>query len=128
MLASKIYYLNKIMNCVDLFYEIELPEKFGAEHPVGSVMGRATYGNDFFFYQGCTVGITNNLDGSYNYPIIGENVCMYPNSCILGKCKIGNNVNIGVGAIIKNEDIPDNSTVFGQSPNLIIKKKYIKYY
>ena len=108
------------MNCVDLFYVIELPDKFGAEHPVGSVIGRATYGNDFSFYQGCTVSI--NLARSYNYPIILENVCMYPNSYILGKSNIGNKVNIGTRAIVKDENISDNSTVFGQSPNLIIKK------
>ena len=33
ILCDKIYYLNKIMNDVDLFYAIELPQKFGAEHP-----------------------------------------------------------------------------------------------
>ena len=45
ILCDKIYYLNKIMNSVDLFYAIELPQKFGAEHPLGSVMGRAKYGD-----------------------------------------------------------------------------------
>ena len=109
VLSSKIYYLNKIMNGVDLFYEIELPDSFGAEHPVGSIMGRATY-------------------GEYNHPILGKNVCMYPNSSILGKCVIGDNVNIGPGTIIKNENIPSNSTVFGISPNLLIKNSYKKYY
>ena len=48
ILCDKIYYLNKIMNSVDLFYAIELPQKFGAEHPLGSVMGRAKYGEGFF--------------------------------------------------------------------------------
>lgn len=128
VLSSKIYYLNKIMNGVDLFYEIELPDSFGAEHPVGSIMGRATYGEDFYFYQGCTVGITVAKDGKYNHPILGKNVCMYPNSSILGKCVIGDNVNIGPGTIIKNENIPSNSTVFGISPNLLIKNSYKKYY
>ncbi len=47
---------------------------------------------------------------------------MYANSSILVKCHIGINVNIGVGSIVKNQDVPDNGTVFGQSPNLIIKK------
>ena len=53
---------------------------------------------------------------------------MYSNSAILGRCVIGSNVNIGPGTIIKNEDIPSNTTVFGVSPNLIIKHKYKKYY
>lgn len=122
-LCDKIYYLNKIFHSVDLFYAIDLPEHFGAEHPLGSVMGRAQYSNGFFFYQGCTVGGTYDKAGSINYPVIEENVKMYANSSILGKCHIGRNAQIGAGALVKNQNVPDNSIVFGQSPNLIIKTK-----
>lgn len=122
-LCDKIYYLNKILNSVDLFYAIELPSHFGAEHPLGAVMGRAKYSDGFFFYQGCTVGGTRSVDGNLYYPEIGKNVWMYANSSILGKCRIGDNVNIGAGAIVKNQDVPDNCCVFGESPNLIIKKR-----
>lgn len=123
ILCDKIYYLNKIMNSVDLFYAIELPKKFGAEHPLGSVMGRAKYGEGFFFYQGCTVGGTVGKNGEIYYPELGENVQMFANSSILGRCKVGDNVKIGAGALVKNEDIPSDSIVFGQSPHLIIKKQ-----
>jgi serine O-acetyltransferase len=122
-LCDKIYCLNKIFHSVDLFYAIDLPDHFGAEHPLGSVMGRAQYSNGFFFYQGCTVGGTYDKAGSINYPVIEENVKMYANSSILGKCHIGRNAQIGAGALVKNQDVPDNSIVFGQSPNLIIKTK-----
>lgn len=121
LLCDKIYYLNKIMNGVDLFYAINLPSAFGAEHPVGSVMGRAKYSNGFFFYQGCTIGGTRDKDGNLYYPELGDHVHMYANSSILGKCRIGKNTNIGAGAVVKNQNIPDNCTVFGESPNLIIK-------
>ena len=120
-LCDKIYYLNKIFHSVDLFYAIELPAHFGAEHPLGSVMGRAKYGNGFIFYQGCTVGGTRDKNGNLFYPELGENVRMYSNSSILGNCHIGNNVNIRAGCIVKNQDVPSNITIFGQSPNLIIK-------
>lgn len=122
-LCDKIYYLNKIFHSVDLFYAIDLPNYFGAEHPLGSVMGRAQYSNGFFFYQGCTVGGTYDKAGCIHYPVIEENVKMYANSSILGKCHIGKNVQIGAGALVKNQDVPDYSIVFGQSPNLIIKTK-----
>ena len=46
-LCDKVYYLNKIMHSVDLFYAIELPDVFGAQHPLGAVMGRAKYSNGF---------------------------------------------------------------------------------
>lgn len=122
-LSDKIYYLNKIMHSVDLFYAIELPSKFGAEHPLGAVMGRAKYSEGFFFYQGCTVGGADDKEGNVHYPVIGENCHMFANSSILGKCSIGKNVKIGAGAIVKNQDIPDNCIVFGESPNLVIKQR-----
>lgn len=120
-ICDKLYFLNKQMNGLDMFYAIELPKHFGAEHPVGSVMGRAKYSNGFFFYQGCTVGGTYDKEGNIYYPELGENVRMYANSSILGRCNIGCNVQIGAGALVKNQDIPDDCIVFGQSPNLIIK-------
>lgn len=122
-ICDKLYYLNKLLNGLDLFYAIDLPEQFGAEHPVGSVMGRAKYSNGFFFYQGCTVGGTYDKEGHLYYPEIEENVIMYANSSILGHCHIGRNVQIGAGALVKNQDVPADSIVFGQSPNLIIKTK-----
>lgn len=120
--AAFVYYLNKIMHAVDWFYAIELPEMFLAEHPLASVLGRASYGNRFFVYQGVTVGGNRKGDELY-YPEIGENVLLYADSKILGKSKIGNNVIVSVGTIIKDAVIPDNSIVFGQSPNLIIRTK-----
>ena len=117
-LASKIYYLNKILHSVDWFYAIELPIVWGVEHPVGSVLGRAKYGDGFFIYQGCTVG-----GNKKKYPSLGHNVIMYSNSTILGNCIVGNNVILATGTTIKDEDIPNNCIVFGKSPHLIIKEK-----
>ena len=120
-LCDKVYYLNKIMHSVDLFYAIELPAIWSAEHPLGAVMGRAKYSDGFFFYQGCTVGGTKDKEGNIFYPVIEENVRMYSNSSILGCCHIGACAQIGAGTIVKNQDVPAGSIVFGQSPNLIIK-------
>lgn len=120
--ADKVYYLNKMLNAVDLFYAIELPEFWSCEHPMGSVMGRAKYGCHFFFYQGCTVGGNYN-NGVLEYPTIGEDVVMFSDSKVIGNSIVGNHVRIGANAYIKNQSIPDNSIVFGQSPNLIIKKR-----
>lgn len=122
LLCDKLYYLNKTMNGIDLFYAVELPDSFSAEHPVGTVLGRATYGNGFFFYQGCTVGGNYDKNGMLHYPVLGENVKMFANSSVIGRCTIGDNVVLGAGALVKNEDIPDNTIVFGQSPNLILKQ------
>ncbi len=116
-LADKIYYLNKIMHGCDMFYEVELPEVFMLDHPVGSVIGRGHFGNGFTFGQGCTIGNNNNI-----YPEIGSNVKLCANAAIIGNCHIGDNVTIGAYACVKDQDVPENSIVFGQSPNLIIKE------
>ena len=40
----------------------------------------------------------------------------------MGNSHIGDNCIIGAGTLVKDEDVPENSIVFGKSPNLIIKK------
>lgn len=121
-LCDKIYYLNKTMNGVDIYYAVELPDSFTAEHPVGSVMGRAKYSDGFMFYQNCSVGGFHLAGGEIVYPVFGKNVRMFAGAMVLGNCNIGDDVNIGAGALIKNQDIPSGVNVFGQSPNLIMKK------
>ena len=118
ILADKIYYLNKIMNGCDIYHEVELPDIFSLDHPVGSVIGRAKYENNFTFGQNCTVGNNKGI-----YPIIGFSVKMCSGTSIIGNCNIGNNVILGAGTLVKDQDIPSNSIVFGSSPNLIIKQK-----
>lgn len=121
-LADQIYYLNKIMNSVDWYSAIELPEHFFVEHPVGSILGRAKYSDYLFVYQGVTIGGNRSNDKLY-YPIIGGHVLLYANTTIIGKAEIGNYVICSANTYIKDEIIPDYSIVFGQSPNLIIKTK-----
>lgn len=120
--AGQVYYLNKIMHSNDWFYAVELPPHFLCEHPLGSVLGRAKYGDYFFVYQGTTVG-GNRSNGQLCYPTIGDNVIMFANATILGNAHIGSNVVVSAQTYIINEDIPDNCIVFGKSPNLIIKEK-----
>jgi serine O-acetyltransferase len=117
-LADRIYYLNRCLNAVDLFYEVQLPDVFFLDHPVGSVMGRASYGHGFRFAQNCTVG--NNKG---KYPAIGRYVTMMAGSMIIGHSTIGDNVVVSSGSFIKDEIIPDNSFVFGRSPMLIIRPR-----
>lgn len=120
-LMEKIYYLNKILHSVDIYGAIELPETFFFEHPLGLVLGRAKYGNNFFAMQGCTIGGNKKA-----YPTLGDNLKMYSNSKILGNCIIGDNVIVAANTYIKDQNIPANSMVFGSSPNLIIKENRLK--
>lgn len=119
LVCDKIYCLNKMLSSCDVYYEVKLPDYFLIEHPVGSVIGRAEFDNGFMFYQGCTIGGNNG-----KYPILGKNVVMYSNSKILGDCHVGDNVLIGANSYIKDIDVPNNSMVFGQYPNNVIKENH----
>ncbi len=117
-LADKVYALNKMLSGADLYHEVELPDVFFTDHPVGTVLGRATYGRFFSFVQNCTVG---NNHG--RYPVIGENVKMLSYSRVLGGCRIGDNAILASGTYVKDEDVPPDVVVFGQSPHLVFKPR-----
>ena len=120
--ADQVYYLNKILHSVDWFYAIELPVHFHCEHPLGSVLGRANYGDHLFVYQGTTVG-GNRSRGELRYPTLGDNVILFANATVLGDTRIGNNVVLSAGTYLINETIPDNSLVFGRSPDITVKRR-----
>ena len=117
-LADRVYYLNKILNGVELYYEVRLPDIFGLEHPMGTILGRAKYSNYFFAYQNCQVGGSSRV-----YPVIEQNVTMFSGSKIVGRCHIGKNSIVSANTYIKDQDVPDNSLVFGVSPHLVIKPR-----
>lgn len=115
-LATKVYYLNKILHGIDIYYEICLPEVFYLTHPVGSVFGRAGYGNYLCVYQNCTIG-GDTRDGEICYPTLGEGVVLCASSKVIGKCQVGDNVIFGANAFIINTDVPSNSIVVGSYPH-----------
>lgn len=116
-LASKAYALNKALHGLDAYFEILLPPVFVVQHPVGTVLGRAVYGDFLFVYQQCLVGV--GLDGSA--PILGNGVVLFGGSSVVGKCTLGSNIWVSAGSLVIDAEIPDNSVVFGRSPDLIIK-------
>lgn len=124
--ADQVYYLNKIMHSIDWLYAVDLPPHFFCEHPHGSVLGRAKYGDFFFINQGVTVG-GNYKNGICFYPKINENVTMFANATVLGNSIIGKNVIVAANTYLIDETIPDNCLVFGKSPEITINEKSESY-
>lgn len=115
--CTKIFLLNKALNGIDCFYEIEMPEIFFIGHSVGIVLAKATYGNYLVLYQNSTVG-KNHGDA----PIIEEGVVMYPNTAIIGRCHVRKNTVLSQGTGIINQDTPGNTLAFrGESGLLVFK-------
>jgi serine O-acetyltransferase len=115
-LADRVYYLNRALNGVDLFHQVELPDVFCLEHPLGSVIGRARIGDGFFFAQGVTVGGNKGA-----YPVIGRHVSLLSNAKVVGASVLGDHVILAANSYVKDTVIPPHSIVFGQDRHLVIK-------
>lgn len=105
--AIRIFSLNKCLNGVEAFPEIDLTDRFLLGHTVGLVFSKANYGQYCVFHQGCTVGRSKE-----DRPQLGEGVIMFPNSSVLGRCRIGNNAVISAGVQVINQDVPESCIAF----------------
>jgi serine O-acetyltransferase len=116
-LASRVYYLNKMLNGLDIFYQVALPDIFLLVHPVGTVLGRGAYKDYFVAYQRVTVGGNTDLD----YPRMGNGVAMYAGSALIGKCTIGENSLISTNVTVMDQDVPANVVVYGDNAKISFK-------
>lgn len=77
-------------------------------HGVGIVINEGTViGNNCNISQFVSIGTNHNTPA-----VIGDNVYIGPNVCIVEDVHIGNNVTIGAGSVV-TKNIPDNATVAG---------------
>ena len=121
--ATRVFLLNKALNGIDLFYEVNMPDIFLIAHTVGMVFAKATYNDYCVFHQGCTVG-RNGTDR----PRIESGVVLYPNSSVIGDCLIRENSVITPGVNIIDHDTPGNCYVFMGERGKPIFKEINEYF
>ena len=114
--AAKVFFLNKALSGMDLFYEIEMPDLFMINHTVGAVFVKAQYGERAVFHQGCTVG--RILD---KRPVIEDDLVMYSGSAIIGQCHVRKNTIISAGVFLINRDTPGDCLVFADGKDYVFK-------
>ena len=68
--------------------------------------------------QGVTIG---NRRTNSDVPTIGNNVDIGAGAVIIGDIQIGNNVSIGANAVVLT-DVPDNAIAVGNPARIILKK------
>lgn len=73
-------------------------------------------GADCTFRHCVTIGNISTLN--HDCPVLGDNVDVGANVCILGNISIGNNVKIGAGSIVI-KDVPSNCVVVGNPARLV---------
>ena len=89
-------------------------------HPVGIVIVRdVVIGKNCTIYQNVTIGKKKYGFFEDKNTVIGDNVTIFANACIIGNVSIGDNAIIGAGAIVL-EDVPANAIVAG-NPAKVIK-------
>ena len=115
--CTKLFLLNKALNGIDCFYEIELPEVFFIGHSVGIVLAKASYGEHLVLYQNSTVGKNHGVA-----PVLEAGVVMYPHTAVIGRCRIGAGSVIAQGVSVVNRDTPGDCLVFqGAGGGLVFK-------
>ena len=104
---TKLFLLNKALNGIDCFYEIELPKVFFIGHSVGIVLAKATYGEHLVLYQNSTVGKNHGVA-----PVLGSGVVMFPNTAIIGRSHVRSGTVLSQGVSVINQDTPGDTIVF----------------
>lgn len=107
-LAEILYYYIRTKFSIDVYPARKLPKLFDLAHPIGTILGNATYGEGLVCYQRVTVG----GDYKLRYPVIGDHVVLYAGATVIGNSRIGNNSTIGAGVSIIGEDIQDGVVVY----------------
>jgi len=110
---TRLFLMNKAFNGIDLFYEIAMPEVFYIGHSVGIVLAKATYGNYLVLYQNSTVGRHKD-----QIPVIGDRVVLYPNTAVIGRSVVEDDVVVSQGTSVINKRVPKGQVAFRSAEGL----------
>ena len=115
--ATRLFLLNKALNAIDCFYEVELPEVFFIGHSVGIVLAKASYGERLVLYQNSTVGKNHGVA-----PVLEDGVVLHPNCAVIGRCRVRAGSVLAQGCSVVNRDTPGDTLVFnGVDGGLVFK-------
>ena len=114
-LAYPIFYYKKRKYGIDIHCNTQIGYGLYIGHGGPVVVNPTTIiGNNVNLSQFTTIG----ANGGRQAAIIGDNVYIGPNVCLINAVRIGNNVTIGAGSVV-TKDIPDNATAVGNYAKVI---------
>lgn len=106
-----LYKWIQIITCIELPCEVEIGKNFVIDHFGGIIIsGYAKFGDNCRIRSGVVVGVKKT--GEKSAPVIGNDVDIGAGAVVLGKIIIGNNVLIGANAVVIT-NVPDNAIAVG---------------
>lgn len=112
----KLFYLNKVLNGFDCFYDCELPDRMFIGHSVGIVIAKNRFPDYLALYQGVTIGRVAD-----RFPKFLGGALLYPNSSVIGGCVIGANTVISPGCNVVHHETPGNCVVLANGREYVHK-------
>ena len=106
---------------IEIPYKLKIGKGLALHHGQSLVINDMTViGENCRIRHNTTIGNKQNRDGSYSgCPIIGNNVDIGANVCIIGEIVIGDNVKIGAGTVVV-KNIPPNSIAVGNPAKILL--------
>lgn len=108
--CTKLFYLNKVLNGFDCFYDCELPARMFIGHSVGIVIAKNSFPDYLALYQGVTIGRTGD-----RFPKFLGRALLYPNSSVIGGCEIGPDTVVSPGCNVVHHTTPGHCVVFANN-------------
>lgn len=111
--------ISRFLTGIEIHPGAEIGRGFFIDHGMGVVIGETTViGENVLIYHGVTLGGTSLKTGK-RHPTIGNNVIIGAGAKLFGPLTVGDNSQIGGGAVIV-KDVPPNSVVVG-NPGKVVK-------
>lgn len=111
------HFLFKGKSRLEIPYDVEIGEGLKLDHPFSTIINAKKIGQYCRIKNNITIG--NKNDDEKLRPVIGNNVYIGVGAIIIGKITIGDNVIIGAGSVVV-KDVPSNAIVVG-NPAKVIK-------
>lgn len=86
-------------------------------HGYSTIVHCVSIGENCSVFQNVTIG-KGKMVNDRDYPVLGNNVCVYTGALVLGGYTIGDNVTIGAGTLVM-QDVPSGCTVVGNPMRIV---------
>ena len=104
----------RLLMCCDVPTRVRRNPRVYFNHCVGIVISKkAVFRGAAHIWQNVTIGGVRG-----EYPVLGNNVFIMSNACIIGGVEIGDNVIVGAGSVV-TKSIPSNCIVAGNPASVI---------